>query len=54
MIIAVRVAVADHGVAVGITAKENAIGVIGVTGWSVGNERNVVRSRRNSGFLPGF
>jgi len=51
MIIAVRVAVADHGVAVGITAKENAIGVIGVTGWSVGNGRNVVRSRRNSGFF---
>jgi hypothetical protein len=54
MIIAVRVAIADHGVAVGITAKGIAIGVIGVNGRSVGNERNVVRSQKNSGFSPVF
>jgi hypothetical protein len=49
MIIAVRVAVADHGVAVEITAKG-----IGASGVSAGSEWNVGQSQKNPGFSPGF
>jgi F0F1-type ATP synthase membrane subunit c/vacuolar-type H+-ATPase subunit K len=54
MIIAVRVAIADHGVAVGITAKGIAIGMIGAIGLSAVSERNDVQSQKNSGFSPVF
>jgi hypothetical protein len=54
MIIAVRVAIADLGVAVVITAKGIGTAVIGMIGASGVREQNVGRNHRNWVFSPGF